>query len=418
MHISNRNETKNKASLEEVFYITTKRFVSILGMNSVQFVNRGVWKSILKSLTLSLVLLWCVPSQSSWSQSKKYIYLPAQVACSVSDRNGDNKGDEACPCKGTPLLTSAGANFRGGGPGYNGTVRWQIEWDISSLRGRKIQSAAATISTFKGSVDTENTNIFHVTKDEDGLLTPSDFESPVNKIAIPPMTVIPGESAFTFNVKELLNRDLAKGNRFFSIQGRIAIPSTTKMVRGLQIYTTCVDRPDTNPKHPTLLVHFIPESSPAPAKVAAPPVTTNQSRPEAKKEKAPPDDENNDWWKYVIFSVVALILGGGGYIMAQKGKLPTDPGTLSGQGVKLEPQVRMGDQTIESEGPIRRDVDIGLSAAIDKGEQQIIESGSPGSPETKGLVLPGFEMRLSANIDEGEQEIIGSLIIKEEKDHD
>lgn len=174
--------------------------------------------------------------------------INATIACVVSDSNYDGRGDEVNHCKGAPQLVSAAVNGRGG-RGHNGTVRWQVEWNISKLKASDIQSAAIVLHTDKGSIDSLDTFLYHIAADRDGSLRPEDFQAPAEPIRDAIMPVVDGERTFTVQVTDLLRKDLNAGHRYFSIQGRV--DERKSWGRGLQIVTTG----DWKKRYPVLIIN-------------------------------------------------------------------------------------------------------------------------------------------------------------------
>ncbi len=148
----------------------------------------------------------------------------ATVAGNVADTTGDGLGDNHNDLPGAvPSLVSAGVD-QTGGPGSNGIVRIQSEWDITELSTEAI-TAFVTFFTQKGSIDSLDTSFFVGTDDQDGLLTDSDFAAPAMGL---PGVLMPvpdgaptGIGSFTFDVTSSLNAAVAQGFSFFSIQGRV-----------------------------------------------------------------------------------------------------------------------------------------------------------------------------------------------------
>ncbi|NPA25753.1 MAG: hypothetical protein GXO34_08010, partial [Deltaproteobacteria bacterium] len=106
------------------------------------------------------------------------VVIPASVAGSVADSNGDGLGDNhtADLSSGAPAVVAAGLSATGGG-GSNGTVRIQIEWDLQGFVGT-FARALVHIHTYRGTVDALDTYFYHGSREQDGLLRDSDFEAP------------------------------------------------------------------------------------------------------------------------------------------------------------------------------------------------------------------------------------------------
>ncbi len=166
--------------------------------------------------------------------------IPATVAGNVADRDGDGLGDNHNDLPGEgPMLASAGLNATGG-PGSNGTMRIQMEWNIGGLVGATFARARVRIFTLRGTVDQLDTSFYHGSREQDGLLRDSDFEAPVEAVCVGVMPVVGavGETReFVLDVTGLLQSDIDRGRHFFSLQGRVD-ESLRDAGRGLQVCTT------------------------------------------------------------------------------------------------------------------------------------------------------------------------------------
>jgi len=169
---------------------------------------------------------------------------PATIAGNVADANHDGLGDNANELPGpAPGLMSAGVNLSGG-PGSNGTVRMQIEFDMSGVAGsaKSLQAAEVTLPTHRGSIDSLDTSFYWLGVSGDGKLTNSDFEAPAEQI---PGAVMPvpesmpqgADGSFSFGVLAQVLEAARGGFSFFAIQGRVNenLPSSA---RGLEVRTT------------------------------------------------------------------------------------------------------------------------------------------------------------------------------------
>ena len=165
----------------------------------------------------------------------------AEIAGNVADDDGDGKGDNHNDLPGpVPVLMAAGVDVSGGA-GSNGTVRMQIEWDVTSYAGlvNDLVSATVTLNTSKGSVDSLDTFFYAGGIDQDGLLTDSDFEADAEQLSGVVMPVVAGQSTFSFDVTNELKDVLGAGFSFFSVQGRVDESlSGQGFQRGLQVFTT------------------------------------------------------------------------------------------------------------------------------------------------------------------------------------
>jgi hypothetical protein len=170
----------------------------------------------------------------------------AEVAGNVADANGDGFGDNHNDLPGaTPVLMSAAVDASGGA-GSNGTVRMQIEWNVSGIRGLadSLTSAGVTLHTNKGTVDALDTHFFVGSANQDALLTDGDFQAPATQLAGVTMPVPAGPNgtlgSFSFDVLDALRKALRNETTdVFSIQGRVDEGLAGQgFQRGLQVYTT------------------------------------------------------------------------------------------------------------------------------------------------------------------------------------
>lgn len=170
----------------------------------------------------------------------------AEIAGNVADADGNGLGDNHNALPGPAPVLMAAAVDASGGPGSNGKLRMQIEWDMSGLRSlaTSLTSAEVLLHTNKGTVDSLDTTFFVGTTDQDGLLTDGDFQAPATAISGVTMPVPAGppgtEGTFSFDVLDEVrvaarNESIA----FFSIQGRVDEGlAGGGFARGLQVYTT------------------------------------------------------------------------------------------------------------------------------------------------------------------------------------
>jgi hypothetical protein len=152
--------------------------------------------------------------------------------------------------------------------GIQGVARVQIEWDISTLptAAEGIESAAVTLSTVRGTVDSLDTFFFAGTAEQDGLLTVSDYQAPASQLSgvVMPVPVgsSPGdEGTFVFNVTSQVKAARVAGRNFFSVQGRVnEALAGGGFKRGLQVRSTATDNL-TAGKEPKLEVVTTPAGS-------------------------------------------------------------------------------------------------------------------------------------------------------------
>jgi Big-like domain-containing protein len=183
------------------------------------------------------------PSSSSGSRriTGKAAFLdPAEVAGNVADDTADGFGDNHNDnlAGGTPVFINAGVGLSGGN-GSNGTVRIQIEWDISTLGPIGNGSTAEiTLTTNRGTTDAIDT-FFFAGGGGNGTLENSDFEANLEQlqgVAMPVTGSLGADGTFSFDVKDALNDAIAAGATFFTVQGRVN--ETSSSGRGLGVYSS------------------------------------------------------------------------------------------------------------------------------------------------------------------------------------
>lgn len=168
---------------------------------------------------------------------------PAAVAGNVADADENGFGDNANAFPGpVPVFMSAGVD-QSGGPGSNGTVRMQIEWDLTGFSNLAdvLQSANVTLPTHRGTTDSLDTQFYWLTGENDGALTTSDFESDGERIGgavmgVPPIP-IGTDASFSFDVLDEVRTAMRLGRNVFAIQGRVD-ESLSGPARGLEVRTT------------------------------------------------------------------------------------------------------------------------------------------------------------------------------------
>ena len=128
---------------------------------------------------------------------------------------------------GFPSLISSAVDSSGA-VGFNGTVRTQIEWDLSSITVTdpdEIHSAIVTLTTEIGAGSDVDTAFFVGTGVQDGLLSEDDFEAgaiPLPNVIMPVPAGSPGdEGTFIFDVTNGLKEAVKFSLGFLSIQGRV-----------------------------------------------------------------------------------------------------------------------------------------------------------------------------------------------------
>ena len=169
---------------------------------------------------------------------------PAAVAGNVADADNNGFGDNHNALPGSvPVFMSAGA-LQAGGPGSNGTVRMQMEWDITGISGSvdSLQSATVNLPTHRGTTDSADTFFWWSSTSGDGALSDSDYEAPAERISgvtmpVPASMAVGDDGTFSFSVLDQLRAAAHLGHTHFVVQGRVD-ESATSTVRGLEVRTT------------------------------------------------------------------------------------------------------------------------------------------------------------------------------------
>ena len=191
---------------------------------------------------------------------------PAAVAGNVADSDdngfGDNHNEDLAT--GAPVFVYAAVGSTGSA-GSNGTVRIQIEWDISQIGPIGADSTAdVTLTTNRGATDSLDTYFFAGSgPGGNGTLEDGDFEANIEQLAgvVMPVTGAQGaDGTFTFDVKAALNDAIASGADYFIVQARVDENLSTG--RGLGVYSTA-DNPLNNGKVPALILTSPPPTPPA-----------------------------------------------------------------------------------------------------------------------------------------------------------
>lgn len=165
---------------------------------------------------------------------------PAEVAGNVADADdngfGDNHNDNLAG--GAPVFVYAAVGSSGGN-GSNGTVRIQIEWDLTSVGPIGPSGGAqVTLTTNRGVTDALDTYFF-AGGGGNGTLEDSDFEAnlePLPGVVMPVTGALGADGTFTFDVKDALNAAIASGATFFTVQARV--DENLASGRGLGIYSS------------------------------------------------------------------------------------------------------------------------------------------------------------------------------------
>ena len=208
---------------------------------------------------------------------KAISFDPAEVAGNVADADengfGDNFNDGLA--SGAPVFVSAGVD-QSGGAGSNGTVRIQMEWDISSLTtpiGPEV-SAQILLTTNRGAADSLDT-FFFAGPGGSGALEDADFESAdayeqLDGVVLPVTGPQGADGTFGFDIRDVLNDAIAAGASFLTVQARVN-ETATGPAGGMQIYSSA-NNPLTDGKLPGLVLSSPPPTAPPTFEITSLPI--------------------------------------------------------------------------------------------------------------------------------------------------
>ena len=221
---------------------------------------------LLLRLFVQAALLVCLTS-GSWAAT---VTIFASGARNVSDfeevfDNGveivtDGDGDQVS-LPNYPWL-GAGINLSGAS-GQNGTARFQTEFDLAAVMG-PVTSAFLILNADFAPNQTLDTFFFHVTTDEEGVVTVDDFQSTANPTGIV-QSPVAADGTQMYDVTSFVQQDLTSGFAFTSYQGRVDEDADTVFRRGVEYFSLALDPAinDDPALRPRLEVTFgeIPEPS-------------------------------------------------------------------------------------------------------------------------------------------------------------
>jgi hypothetical protein len=153
----------------------------------------------------------------------------AAICGNVADADDDGLGDNHNVLPGTaPVFVSAAVGQSGGGAGSNGTVRIEIEWDVSSLAGAgTITAASVLLNTHRCTIDSLDTSFF-AAAGGNGTLEDADYQTAATAVPgavmpVPSTIELPvgADGTFSFDVTSSLASAVASDATFYTVQGRV-----------------------------------------------------------------------------------------------------------------------------------------------------------------------------------------------------
>ena len=151
--------------------------------------------------------------------------------------------------------------FLSGASGQNGTARFQMEFDLTGV-SQPIATAFLVLNSDFETNQTLDTEFFHVTADEDGVITANDFQSAVEPTGIVQPPILANETHM-YDVTSFVVQDVLAGFTYTSYQGRVDEDADTKFRRGVEYFSLSLDPAinDDPALHPRLVITFVPEPS-------------------------------------------------------------------------------------------------------------------------------------------------------------
>lgn len=189
----------------------------------------------------------------------------------VSDGEGgfiivkDGLGDQVATSP-YPWL-SAGINMSGAS-GQNGTARFQLEFSLAGITS-PITSAFLVLNSDPEPNQTLPTSFFHVTGDEDGVITASDFQSPAVVTGIV-QNPVAAPATHSYDVTAFVMQDLTNGFDYSSFQGRVSDEAADTVFRqGIEYFSLALDVAANNDPalRPRLVIEYADTVVPEPATI-------------------------------------------------------------------------------------------------------------------------------------------------------
>lgn len=191
----------------------------------------------LTKVTLYIALTACLFSLSPAIYAAT-ITVAASGAKNVSDYEFDpvtgtilydGLGDEVAT---DPYPWLGAGIFLAGASGQNGTARFQMEFSLAGV-SLPIVSAFLVLNSDPSPNNTLDTTFFHVTTDEDGVITADDFQSAAVSTGIV-QSAVQAPAEYSYDVTTFVRNDLMAGFLFTSYQGRVDENAGIAFLRGLE----------------------------------------------------------------------------------------------------------------------------------------------------------------------------------------
>jgi hypothetical protein len=147
----------------------------------------------------------------------------------------DGLGDEVAT---DPYPRLGAGIFLAGASGQNGTARFQMEFSLAGV-SLPIVSAFLVLNSDPSPNNTLDTTFFHVTTDEDGVITADDFQSAAASTGIVQSAVL-APAEYSYDVTTFVRNDLMAGFLFTSYQGRVDEGAGIAFLRGLEYASNAV----------------------------------------------------------------------------------------------------------------------------------------------------------------------------------
>jgi hypothetical protein len=163
------------------------------------------------------------------------------------DSNGpvipDGLGDETA-LPNFPFI-GAGINLSGAS-GHNGAARFQLEFSLAGVMS-PITSAFLVLDSEPSANNTLETTFFHVTTDEEGVVTSDDFQSAAVTTGIVQSVIFPA-ATYQYDMTSFVQQDLLAGNAYSSYQGRVNEAAGDTFLRGMEFYSAAPANGDLRPR--------------------------------------------------------------------------------------------------------------------------------------------------------------------------
>ncbi len=180
------------------------------------------------------------------------VFNPDGSVSTILDGDGDQRSLPTYPWLGAGIFLS-------GASGQNGTARFQMEFSLAGITA-PIASAFLVLNSDFESNQTLNTELFHVTTDEEGDVSVNDFQSAAVATGIVQPPVLANQTHM-YDVTSFVQLDLLAGFSYTSFQGRVDEEADTVFRRGVEFFSLALDPAinDDPALRPRLVVTVVPE---------------------------------------------------------------------------------------------------------------------------------------------------------------